>query len=156
MRPKAQSEFTVEDHIQRQGPRFGGEQRQAFALFARFRNAALAQREEQAAVASLEKFGGFVRSGDSDVMWIGTEGALVELGKITHTERKICTNSTSAPSVPIHITSESPLLTKPPNFSRLATAACSSRCARAALRKRAKSAKACRCSPPKRGPWRWI
>src|SRR5258707_2581156 len=92
MRPKAQSELTVEDHIQRQGPRFGGEQRQAFALFVRFRNAALAQGEEQAAVASLEKFGGFVRSGDSDVMWIGPEGALVELGEVTHTERKICAN----------------------------------------------------------------
>src|SRR5258707_4477858 len=92
MRLKAQSEFTVEDHIQRQGPRFGGEQWQGFALFARFRNAALAQGEEQAAVASLEKFGGFVRSGDSDVMRIGPEGALVELGKVTRTERKICTN----------------------------------------------------------------
>src|SRR6267143_2484759 len=92
MRPKAQSEFTVEDHIQRKGPRFGREQRQGFALFARFRNAALAQGEEQAAVASLEKFGGFVRSGDSDVMRIGPEGALVELGKVTHTRRKICAN----------------------------------------------------------------
>src|SRR5258707_13521604 len=92
MRPEAQSEFTVEDHIQRKGPRFGGEQRQRFALFARFRNAALAQGEEQAAVASLEKFGGLVRSGDSDVMRIGPEGALVKLGKVTHTRRKICTN----------------------------------------------------------------
>src|SRR5258708_35605103 len=92
MRPEAQSERTVEDHIQRQGPSFGGEQRQAFALFARFRNAGLAQGEEQAAVASLEKFGGFVRSGDSDVMRIGPEGALVELGKVTHTRRKICAN----------------------------------------------------------------
>src|SRR5258708_19992235 len=92
MRPKAQSEFTVEDHIQRKGPRFGGEQRQGFVLFARFRNAALAQGEEQAAVASLEKFGGFVRSGDSDVMWIGPEGALVALGNVTHTKQKTSPN----------------------------------------------------------------
>src|SRR5258708_3069983 len=92
MRPEAQSEFTVEDHIQRPGPRFGGEQRQGFALFARFHNGALAEGEEQAALASLEKFGGFVRSGDSDVMWIGPERALVELGKVTHTEREICAN----------------------------------------------------------------
>src|SRR5260370_15652423 len=90
MRPEVQSEFTVEDHIQRQWPRFGGEQRQGFALFARFHNAALAQGEEQAALASLEKFGGFVRSGDSDVMWIGPEGALVEVGKVTRTERENC------------------------------------------------------------------
>src|SRR5258708_11847819 len=92
MRPKAQSEFTVEDHIQRKGPRFGREQRQGFALFARFRNAALAQGEEQAAVASLEKFGGFVMSGDSDVMRIGPQGALVEVEEVTHTRRKICDN----------------------------------------------------------------